>query len=134
VKRLETIGRFLDAFLANDSAAATALVTEDFRLVAVPMGPGVLQGREQLRHVLDNPTLGFPRAPEQCEHRIIRSVEQGDIIMHERLDRFRFNGEWYELPIASTFIFQDERIVEETDYFDSASYLKIRSASESVSP
>lgn len=129
--KLETIDRFLDAFLASDSAAATALVTEDFQLVTIPMGAGVMSGREALRHVLDSPSLGFPNKPRQSEHRTLRSVEQGDTVMHERVDRFLFDGVWHELPIASAFTFSDGQIATETDYFDLGSYLKIRAASES---
>lgn len=127
--KLEMIDRFLDAFIASDSAAATALVTEDFQFITIPMGPGIMSGREALRHVLDNPSLGFPRQPEQSEHRTLRSVEQGDTVMHERVDRFLFDGVWHELPIASTFTFSDGKIASETDYFDLGTYLRIREAS-----
>ncbi|MDE2303694.1 MAG: nuclear transport factor 2 family protein [Sphingomonadales bacterium] len=127
---LETIDRFLAAFLASDGAAAATLVTEGFQLITVPMGPGIMTGREALCRVLEMPSLGFAYAPQQSEHRVVRSVEQGQTVMHERIDRFQFDGQWHELPIASTFTFREGLIATQTDYFDLGTYMRIRAASQ----
>ena len=82
-------------------------VTADFRLVVMPMAPVVLSGTDALRFVVGQTNLGFPERPKECEHVTLRCVSDGTLVMHERIDRFLWAGEWLELPMAAVFEFRD---------------------------
>jgi limonene-1,2-epoxide hydrolase len=118
----DMVEHFLHAFLGGDGDAAASYVTEDFRLIAMPMAPLVLSGRDALRFVVEQTNSGFPRRPEECSHVITRSVAADALVMHERIDRFLWAGEWLELHIAAIFEFRDGLIATETDYFDRVAY------------
>jgi limonene-1,2-epoxide hydrolase len=46
--------------------------------------------------------------------------------MNERIDRFRLDDRWIEIPIAAVFRVRDGRICLWRDYFDLDTYRKQR--------
>jgi limonene-1,2-epoxide hydrolase len=124
--QLQKIEQFLHAFLAQDADSAVRFVTDDFRLRAIPHAPHELSGKEQLRAIIAHSNFGFERAIDEAKHRIVRSLESGGVVCQERVDCFRVGDKWFELPIVAIFEFRGDLIGVETDYFDSATYARMR--------
>ncbi len=49
-------------------------------------------------------------------------VSSGDIVMAERVDRFRWSGKRLDLPVCGVFEVRGGKIVKFRDYFDYASW------------
>lgn len=67
--------------------------------------------------------LGFLQRSYATEVEILTEVVNGDVVMCERLERFRSleNGAiLLELPVTGVFVLHDGQIAEWRDYFDSA--------------
>ena len=47
-----------------------------------------------------------------------RQIEVGDVVMHERLDRFEVNGTWHEIPVAGVFEVREGKLALWRDFFD----------------
>ncbi|MCU1392919.1 MAG: putative limonene,2-epoxide hydrolase [Ilumatobacteraceae bacterium] len=83
----------------------------------VPVGKN--HGPEGLRTFLQMMMGGF----EQVEFVILRQTVAGDIVMNERVDRFRVGEQWLDLPVAGVFeIDEAGKIVLWRDYFDMAMF------------
>jgi limonene-1,2-epoxide hydrolase len=113
-------GDVVDAFIAaierHDIDAAVGLLTDDVVYDNVPIGP--VTGPAAVREALAGP---IGRA-ERVEWVVRHQVAQGQVVMNERVDRFRVDGRWIELPVAGIFELRDGRIAAWRDYFDLASY------------
>lgn len=123
-----TSGEVVTALIAacerRDLDAVCALVSDDIAYDNVPIG--VVHGPEGVRSVLSG---GITQAASAIEWRVLEQVEQGDVVMQERVDRFLVDGRWIEIPIAALFRIRDGRIVLWRDYFDLESYRRQRSGS-----
>ena len=115
---LETVHAFLDAAEKRDYDTALALVTDDIEYHNIPI-PAVYgpQGVKDTLEMLLSQCDGF-------EVVIHREVEQGDIVMNERTDRFLHNGTWAELPVAGVFVVRDGKVAMWHDYFDLDTIMK----------
>jgi limonene-1,2-epoxide hydrolase len=111
-----TVAAFIAALESKDLDAACALVTEDVEYDNVPMGK--VHGPQGIRDVL-TPFLG---ACAEIEWVVHHQIEQGDVVMNERLDRFHMGDRWVELPVAGLFVLRDGRIGLWRDYFDEGDY------------
>ena len=56
---------------------------------------------------------------------VVRAVEQGPVVMIERLDRHKVGEAWLELPVTGVFEVRDGKITVWHDYFDRA-YLQLQ--------
>lgn len=112
----ETVTAFIRAIEAKDVEAAAALAAPDISYENMPMDP--IAGVEAMSQVL----TGFLAAATEVDWQIIEQVEQGDMVMNERLDRFKIGDGWLELPVAGVFKVADGKITLWRDYFDMASY------------
>jgi|TARA_B100001105_G_scaffold210043_1_gene174471 limonene-1,2-epoxide hydrolase len=112
----EVVGAFIDAIQRKDVATAVSMVTDDVSYENMPLDPIV--GPEAMAATLEM----FLGPASEVEWHILRSVEDGDLVLHERLDRFRIGDGWLELPIAGVFEVLDGRISLWRDYFDMATY------------
>ena len=78
-------------------------------------GPlGKVEGPDGVRAVLEPffaPTL-------ENEFKVLRQVEQGPVVVLERLDRHRLADKWVELPVTGVFEVHDGQITVWHDYFD----------------
>lgn len=123
-----TSGEVVTALIAacerRDLDAVCALVSDDIAYDNVPIG--VVHGPEGVRSVLSG---GITQAASAIEWRVLEQVEQGDVVMQERVDRFLVDGRWIEIPLAALFRIRDGRIVLWRDYFDLESYRRQRSGS-----
>ena len=112
----ETVNAFIAAIECRDVEAAIALVPADVSYENMPMQPIV--GPEAMAATLEM----FLSPASEVEWPVLRQVEVGNVVMNERLDRFRIGDGWLELPIAGVFEVTDGKISLWRDYFDMATY------------
>ena len=113
----DVVTAFIEAIERRDVDAAVALAAPDVSYENMPIDPIV--GHDGLRATL-NMFLG---AATEVDWQILSQFEQGNLVVNERLDRFRIGDGWLELPVAGFFRIDGEgRIALWRDYFDMASY------------
>jgi limonene-1,2-epoxide hydrolase len=113
----QVVDAFLAAIEAQDLDRALALVTDDVSYENVPIDPNV--GKEAMGAVL----RGFLEPAAEVEWKVVRQHAVGDLVVNERVDRFRIGDGWLELPIAGFFEVTDEGLIRRwRDYFDMATY------------
>lgn len=117
----EIVTALIRACERRDLDAVCALVAEDIEYDNVPIGK--VYGPEGVRKVLSG---GVTDAASEIEWRVHEQVEQGEVVMQERVDRFLVGDRWVEIPIAALFRVQGGRITLWRDYFDLDSYRKQR--------
>jgi limonene-1,2-epoxide hydrolase len=120
----ELVQRFLDAFFAQDAQTAVASVTEDFRFINVPFPHRPLVGHESLRRRLLHENLGFPGKLDDYEIVMLRTLAVGDQVMNERIDRFKYRGQWMEIPVAAVWELKGGLIAVWKDYYDLGLYVR----------
>ena len=112
----ETVNAFIAAIERKDVEAAVALVSDDVSYENMPMQPIV--GPEAMAATLEM----FLAPASEVEWPVLRQFEVGNVVINERLDRFKIGVGWLELPIAGVFEVVDGRIRLWRDYFDMATY------------
>ncbi|MDP7599231.1 MAG: limonene-1,2-epoxide hydrolase family protein [Acidimicrobiales bacterium] len=112
----ETVNAFIAAIERKDVEAAVALVSDDVSYENMPMQPIV--GPEAMAATLEM----FLAPASEVEWPVLRQFEVGNVVVNERLDRFKIGDGWLELPIAGVFEVVDGRIRLWRDYFDMATY------------
>lgn len=119
----ELVTALVRACEARDLDRVCSLVTDDIEYDNVPMGK--VYGPEGVRKVL---SAGVTQEATDIEWRVLEQIEQGDIVMNERVDCFLVNDTWIEIPIAALFKVRDGKICLWRDYFDLDTYRKQRAA------
>lgn len=115
---LETVHGFIDAITEKRIDDAMALLTEDCEYDNVPMGKN--HGREATKALLEPMIMGC----EEVDWPIHREAATGNIVMNERLDRFKMPFGWIEIPVTGVFeVTNDGLISLWRDYFDLQTYL-----------
>ncbi len=112
----EVVDAFIAAIERKDVDAAMALVTDDISYENMPTRPIV--GPEAVAATLNM----FLAPASEVQWPILRQFEVGNVVVNERLDRFRIGDGWLELPIAGVFEVTDGKISLWRDYFDMATY------------
>lgn len=115
---LETVTAFMKAMEPLDYDQALTFVAEAC-VYANPPPIGTVHGPAGIRAVLEPffaPTL-------ENEFRILRAVDDGPIVMLERLDRHRLTDKWVELPVTGVYEVRDGLITYWRDYFDVATIM-----------
>ncbi len=109
---------FIAAVERKDVDAAVALLADDISYENMPMQPVV--GSAAVRAVLSS----FLDAASEVHWPVRRELVDGDVVMNERLDRFKIGDGWLELPVAGVFeVDASGRITLWRDYFDMPTYL-----------
>jgi limonene-1,2-epoxide hydrolase len=113
----EIVTALIRANEARDVDAVLALLTDDVAYENVPMS--VLHGHDEVTSML-GPFLG---SAERVEWEVLEQIEQGDIVMNERVDRFWLPGDVkIELRVAGLFRVRDDKVAVWRDYFDLAAF------------
>jgi limonene-1,2-epoxide hydrolase len=108
----EIVTAFIGAVTRGDYDAAFDLVTDDLEYDNVPAG--IAHGATAARTFLEN----FLASVEETEWVVHRQIADGDVVMNERTDRFRFGERWIDLPVAGVFELRDGKIALWRDFFD----------------
>lgn len=106
---------FIAAWNRRDEAAIAAALHDDVICTGIPLPP--FHGRAATMEFLE----AFLQA-EEIDWEIVAIAANGNIVMTERIDRFRFAGQdWTAVRAAGIFEFHpDNRIIAWRDYFDIA--------------
>ena len=113
----QVVTSFIEAIERKDVDAAVALVADGISYENMPISPIV--GREGVAATLH----AFLAAASEVEWKVLRSVESGQVVVNERVDRFKIGEGWLELPVAGFFeVDAHGRITLWRDYFDMGSY------------
>jgi limonene-1,2-epoxide hydrolase len=123
----DVVARFVAAIEALDVDGALALVTDDISYENVPIDPIV--GKEAVGATL----RGFLAPASEVDWQVLRTVVDANLVVNERLDRFRIGDGWLELPVAGFFEVTDDGLIRVwRDYFDLDTYT--RQLTELTSP
>ena len=113
----EIVTALIKANEARDVDAIIELMTEDALYENVPIS--VLKGHEEIRSML-GPFLGGAKS---CAWEVLHQVEQGDVVMNERVDRFTMaDGNDVAIRVVGVFEIRDDKISVWRDYFDMAEF------------
>lgn len=113
----EAVTALIEANETKDVDALLAVLTDDVVYENVPMS--VLNGHEEVRSMLS----AFLGTAERVEWEVLHQVEQGDVVMNERIDRFWMaDGKEIALRVAGVFEVRDGKVAVWRDYFDLASF------------
>jgi limonene-1,2-epoxide hydrolase len=107
----DVVAAVFEASHRHDLEAVLDLFTEDGVWDLVPLRKG--QGREEIAKLM-GPMFDLMPQVEVIVH---RQIEVGDLVMHERVDRFQIDGVWREIPVAGVFEIRDGKIALWRDYF-----------------
>lgn len=112
----------VNAFFADveriDIDAAVGHLADEISYENMPVQP--VKGKEDVRNLMS----GFLAAATEVEWKVLRQHCVGNVVFNERLDRFKINGGWLELPVAGIFEVNDDgKITLWRDYFDMGTYM-----------
>jgi limonene-1,2-epoxide hydrolase len=62
--------------------------------------------------------LAFASLMDTIDLELLAIASNGNIVLTERIDRFRWDGKTLDLPVAGVFEVRDGKIVAHRDYFD----------------
>jgi limonene-1,2-epoxide hydrolase len=107
------VSAFVKEFDAPKPAAETlmAYFTDDAVYHNIPMEP--LRGKAAI-----GKALGGMMQMESAGWEILNQVASGDLVMNERIDRFKAGDKSIEIPVVGVFRVVDGKIAEWRDYFD----------------
>ena len=111
---LETVNAFMAAAAKRDYDTALALLTDDVEYHNIPLEP--VYGPAAVKDTIE----ALLASGSDADWVVHREVEQGDIVMNERTDKFLQGDRWLELPVAGVFVIRDGKIAVWHDYFDLA--------------
>lgn len=119
----DTVTNFIQALERLDVDAAVAMLAEEVSYENVPMQP--IKGREAVRQALG----GFIGSASEVDWPVSSQLESGNRVANERLDRFKLEAGWLEMPVAGFFEINDDGLISLwRDYFDLATYTDQRKA------
>ncbi len=114
----EIIESFINAWANLNPEQLVAYFTEDGTYHNMPMQP--VNGRENLLTFIK----GFIGGWDKTNWEIINMVEQGDLVIAERIDHTNAAGKSVDLACVGVFEMVDGKIKVWRDYFDLGTYMK----------
>ena len=108
----ELVMRMIDGFNNIDLDAIVACFADDAIYDNVPMA--AVQGTDAIRETLQ----GFMGAATEVQWDMRNIVAEGGVVLTERVDKFKINDHWIELPVMGTFEVANGKITAWRDYFD----------------
>lgn len=106
----ETVKAFVAAWSALDEARIHGLLAEDVVYHNMPLAP--VTGRAAVRaHLAAWPV-------DECEWELLNIAASGNVVLTERVDRFRRGDDRIVVPVMGAFVVKDGRIAQWRDYFD----------------
>lgn len=109
-ENISTVERYLDGFNKSDHAQILSCLTDDIEWTV--FGGYHLTGKEAYDAEIENPS--FSGSPDL---RVIRLVEQDDVVMGELVGQVRrANGEKMRMAMAETWVMRDGLICERRSY------------------
>ena len=104
--------RLIDACNRIDMDAIIDCFTDDAVYHNIPMAK--VQGKAAIRETLAT-IMGDSEA---VQWDMLNIADEGGVVLTERVDKFRINGTWAEIPVMGVFEVSDGKIAAWRDYFD----------------
>ena len=114
----EIIQEFIEAWSRLDADELVNYFTSDGVYHNMPAAP--VSGHDSLKPFI----AGFIGGWTRTDWDILNLMEQGDIVIAERLDRTMVGDISVDLPCCGVFEMEDGKIKVWRDYFDMATYTK----------
>jgi limonene-1,2-epoxide hydrolase len=97
-----------------------AYFTDDAVYHNMPGPPSV--GRQAVRN-----GLAYTERITSAGWTIVHQLASGDVVVNERIDRFKVGDRIVELPVCGVFEVRDGKIAAWRDYFDMATFQRLMS-------
>lgn len=107
---------FIDAWNRLDYDDIYGAMTDDIFYHNIPMEP--CDGMAEVKAFFDSGAFNFEEAQWDVHH----IATTGDVVLTERTDRFKMNGQWIAIRVMGTFEIRDGKIAKWRDYFDLAEF------------
>ena len=104
--------RLIDGFNRIDMDAVIDCFTDDAVYHNIPMA--AVQGKVAIRETL----TGLMGDSEAMQWDLLNIADEGGVVLTERVDKFKVNGVWAEIPVMGVFEVSDGNIAAWRDYFD----------------
>jgi limonene-1,2-epoxide hydrolase len=114
----EIIREFINCWASLDAAALAAYFSVDGVYHNMPSAP--VAGRDNIQRFIG----GFAANWTSTDWQILNIVEQGNIVIAERVDRTQLGDKAINLPCCGVFEMQDGKIKVWRDYFDLNTYMQ----------
>ena len=101
---------------APDPAVVGAYFTEDAVYHNIPMAP--INGKKAIMETV----AGWKAMMLSQGWEVLHQVSSGNVVMNERIDRFKAGDKLIALPVAGVFEVRDGKIAAWRDYFDMAQF------------
>jgi len=112
------VNQFFAAVERINVDEAVTYLADDVSYENMPVQP--VRGKDEVRNLMS----AFLAASTEVEWRVLRQHSVDNVVFNERLDRFKMNGGWLELPVAGVFeVNKDGKISLWRDYFDMGTYM-----------
>lgn len=112
------VNQFFAAVERINIDEAVTYLADDVSYENMPVQP--VRGKDEVRNLMS----AFLAASTEVEWRVLRQHSVDNVVFNERLDRFKMNGGWLELPVAGVFeVNKDGKISLWRDYFDMGTYM-----------
>ena len=102
----------IDACNRIDMDAIIDAFTDDAVYHNIPMA--AVKGKAAIRGALAT-IMGDSEA---VQWDVLNIADEGGVVLTERVDKFRINGVWAEVPVMGVFEVSDGKIAAWRDYFD----------------
>ena len=108
----DSVLRLIDACNRIDMDAIIDCFTDDAVYHNIPMAK--VQGKAAIRETLAT-IMGDSEA---VQWDVLNIADEGGVVLTERVDKFRINGVWAEIPVMGVFEVSDGKVAAWRDYFD----------------
>ncbi|MFP6836242.1 MAG: limonene-1,2-epoxide hydrolase family protein [Pseudomonadales bacterium] len=102
----------IDAFNSIDLDRVVACFADGAVYHNIPMQ--AVTGPEAIRQTLN----GFMGSASEVQWDLVHIASHAGAVLTERVDKFKINDTWIELPVMGTFEVVDGKITAWRDYFD----------------
>ena len=108
----DSVLRLIDACNRIDMDAIIDCFTDDAVYHNIPMA--AVQGKGAIRETLAT-IMGDSEA---VQWDMLNIADEGGVVLTERVDKFRINGVWAEIPVMGVFEVSNGKVAAWRDYFD----------------
>lgn len=112
----QVVQEFLEAWTEGDAAKLASYFRDDAVYHNIPMEP--VRGRP----AIDSALAGFVASVSNIVFETVHIAGNGDVVLTERVDRFKTGGRQVNLPVMGVFEVRDGKIAAWRDYFDLKQY------------
>ncbi|MEX2394302.1 MAG: limonene-1,2-epoxide hydrolase family protein [Actinomycetota bacterium] len=115
---MTVVADFCAAWSRRDVDELLGFFTDDAVYHNIPIDP--VQGKDGIRSMLQL----FVPPSEEISFEVLHIASAGDVVLTERVDRFRMGGKDVVLPVSGTFEIRDGKIAAWRDYFDMGAWTR----------